>query len=234
MDFLFGKTNTSFLTSMATIPEHDWEDINHTETSVEDQFNPFAGRAATISLSGFGPLNPYGFNRFQKRKKKIERSKEGESKQESATEQWLRFSNCPIARSCRAVSQVLPLVVKPPSGVQFSCPKAVVAARSALAKTGFAKNLRPQPLPAKILAIGCLGTVVNVPLGAWREHTEKFSASWFVAAHAAVPVIGMLRKSVLMPKTAMAYTIAASMLGQIIGSRAERYRLEMVATKRNC
>ncbi|GFQ03435.1 hypothetical protein PHJA_002487300 [Phtheirospermum japonicum] len=137
-----------------------------------------------------------------------------------------------MAKSYRAVSHVLPLVakvLKPPSRVKLSCPPAVVAARNALAKTALAKNLRPQPLPRKILAIGCLGTVANIPLGAWREHTEKFSPSWFVAAHAALPVVGMLRKSVLMPKTAMAYTIAASMLGQMIGSRAERYRLEMVA-----
>lgn len=68
----------------------------------------------------------------------------------------------------------------------------------------------------------------NIPLGIWREHTEKFSPSWFVAVHAAVPFIGMLRKSVLMPKSAMAFTIAASILGQVIGSRAERYRLKMV------
>jgi hypothetical protein len=53
-----------------------------------------------------------------------------------------------------------------------------------------------------------------VPLGIWREHTHKFSAQWLAAVHAAVPFIGMLRKSVLMPKTAMALTIAASILGQ--------------------
>lgn len=65
----------------------------------------------------------------------------------------------------------------------------------------------------------------NVPLGIWREHTQKFSLSWFIAVHAAVPFIAMLRKSVLMPKTAMAFTIAASILGQVVGSRAERFRL---------
>jgi hypothetical protein len=36
----------------------------------------------------------------------------------------------------------------------------------------------------------------------------------------------MLRKSILMPKSAMALTIAASILGQTIGSRAERIRLK--------
>lgn len=148
--------------------------------------------------------------------------------------EWLQSGNCPIAKSYRAVSNVLPLVAKvfqPPPGMKYKCPQAIVAARAALARTAFAKNLRPQPLPAKVLVIGVLGMAANVPLGIWREHTEKFSPSWFAAIHAAVPFIGMLRKSVLMPKTAMAFTIAASALGQIIGSRAERYRLKAVAEK---
>lgn len=149
-------------------------------------------------------------------------------------EEWLKSGNCPIAKSYRAVSNVLPLVAKafkPPSGIKYQCPPAIVAARAAIARTAFAKNLRPQPLPAKILAIGVLGMAANVPLGVWREHTKKFSPSWFVAVHAAVPFIGMLRKSVLMPKTAMAFTIAASILGQVIGSRAERYRLKAIAAR---
>lgn len=130
------------------------------------------------------------------------------------------------------MSHVLPLVAKslqPPSGMKLRCPPAVVAARAALARTAFVKSLRPQPLPAKMLAIATLGMAANVPLGIWREHTKKFSPQWFIAVHAAVPFIAMLRKSVLMPKTAMALTIAASILGQTIGSRAERLRLKAEA-----
>lgn len=148
---------------------------------------------------------------------------------------WLQTGNCPIAKSYQAVSNVLPLVAKvlqPPPSMKFRCPPAIVAARAAIARTALAKNLRPQPLPAKILAIGLLGMAANVPLGIWREHTTKFSPSWFAAVHAAVPFIAMLRKSILMPKSAMAFTIAASVLGQVIGSRAERYRLKAVAAKK--
>lgn len=146
----------------------------------------------------------------------------------------MKTGNCPIAKSYRAVSRVVPLVAKvlqPPPGVKFECPRAIVVARAALARTALAKNLRPQPLPAKMLAIGVLGMAVNVPLGIWREHTKKFSPAWFAAVHAAVPFLGMLRKCVLMPKTAMAFTIGASILGQVIGSRAERYRLKAKAAK---
>lgn len=149
--------------------------------------------------------------------------------------EWLQSGQCPIAKSYRAVSGVLPLVAKvfqPPPGMKYKCPQAIVAARAALAKTAFAKNLRPQPLPSKVLVIGVLGMAANIPLGVWREHTEKFSPSWFAAVHAAVPFIAMLRKSVLMPKAAMALTIGASILGQVIGSRAERYRLKAVASRK--
>ncbi|XP_054788481.1 uncharacterized protein LOC129294280 [Prosopis cineraria] len=208
------------------------------------QFNPLAAKAATISLSSFGFGWPFSFDSFsekwnnQKRKSKSSRkepSSQDSSKHEAMSDEWLQTGNCPIAKSYRAVSNVLPLVAKvfqPPPGMKYKCPPAVVAARAALARTAFAKNLRPQSLPTKVLVIGMLGMAANVPLGVWREHTKKFSPSWFAAVHAAVPFIAMLRKSVLMPKSAMAFTIAASVLGQVIGSRAERYRLKAVAARK--
>lgn len=156
------------------------------------------------------------------------------SKHEALGHEWLETGNCPIAKSYRAVSGVLPLVaaaLQPPAGIKLKCPPAVVAARAALARTAFVKTLRPQPLTSKMLAIGALGMAANIPLGVWREHTQKFSLSWFVAVHAAVPFVAMLRKSVVMPKTAMALTIAASILGQVIGSRAERLRLKANSEK---
>ncbi|KAM7493775.1 hypothetical protein LguiB_028384 [Lonicera macranthoides] len=209
------------------------------------EFNPLAAKAATISLSSFGPGGPFSFDSFSKKwdklKKKSEPSKNrkpssqgGSSKHEALGNEWLETGNCPIAKSYRAVSGVLPLVasaLQPPPGMKFKCPPAVVAARAALARTALVKTLRPQPLPEKMLVIGVLGMAANVPLGIWREHTRKFSLSWFAAVHAAVPFIAMLRKSVVMPKTAMALTIAASVLGQVIGSRAERLRLKMKAER---
>ncbi|KAL7590559.1 hypothetical protein Lser_V15G36351 [Lactuca serriola] len=203
------------------------------------RFNPLAAKAATISLSGFG--GAFGFDAFnemfksQQRKhkpsNKKKSSKNKDSNHEAMGEEWLQNGNCPIAKSYRSVINILPIMakaLKPPSGINYRCPPVIVAARAALAKTAFAKNLRPQPLPEKVLVIGVMGMAANVPLGIWREHTKKFSPSWFAAVHAAVPFIAMLRKSVLMPKSAMAFTIAASVLGQVIGSRAERYRLKTI------
>ncbi|KAL8090465.1 uncharacterized protein LOC141697265 [Apium graveolens] len=222
-----------------------FEPVKLESESVQPQFNPLAAKAATISFSAFGPGGPFGFDGFSemwkkqkfnsKSSKKNSSSKGGGSKHEAVSNEWLQTGNCPMAKSYRAVSNVLPLVAKalqPPSGMNLKCPPVIVAARAAISRTALAKNLRPQPLPAKVLAIGALGMAANVPLGIWREHTEKFSPSWFVAVHAAVPFIGMLRKSILMPKAAMAFTIAASILGQVIGSRAERYRLKALEEKK--
>lgn len=218
------------------------------EAEPAPRFNPLATKAATISLSAFGLGGLFGFGSFNNNRKKQNKkpksnnkkeptSQKGQtSKHEALGNEWLESGQCPIAKSYRAVSHVLPLVastLQPPSGLKLKCPPAVVAARAALARTTLVKTLRPQPLSSKMLAIALLGMAVNVPLGIWREHTEKFSLAWFTAVHAAVPFIAMLRKSVLMPKTAMALTIGASVLGQVIGSRAERYRLKAVTDRDN-
>ncbi|KAF6146274.1 hypothetical protein GIB67_011746 [Kingdonia uniflora] len=213
----------------------EYEDL---ECKASLQFNPLAAKAATISLSGFGPGGPFSFDSFSEKWKKFnEKSKTskqkssqggGSSSHEAMGNEWLKTGNCPLAKSYQAVSRVLPLVAKvlqPPAGMKFKCPPAIIAARAALARTTLVKTLRPQPLPEKMLVIAMMGMAANVPLGIWREHTKKFSPSWFIAIHAAVPFIAMLRKSVVMPKTAMAVTIAASILGQVIGSRAERIRM---------
>ncbi|XP_054791910.1 uncharacterized protein LOC129297608 [Prosopis cineraria] len=243
----FGMAFKLFHGKDGIIPLSEKSDLHNDSTEPDPlpAFNPLAAKFATISLSSFGPGGMFSFDNFSekwKKQKKTEPSikretsslKGDSSKHEALGNEWLETGNCPIAKSYRAVSHVLPLVasaIRPPPGMKIRCPPAVVAARAALARTALVKNLRPQPLPAKMLAIAALGMAVNVPLGIWKEHTKKFSLSWFAAVHAAVPFIAMLRKSVLMPKSAMALTIAASILGQVLGSRAERIRLKAISER---
>jgi hypothetical protein len=108
---------------------------------------------------------------------------------------------------------------------KFICPPPIVAARAALAKTAAVQTLRPQALPVKLVAVAAVVAGINLPCGAVREHFEKFSVGWFVAVHATIPFVAMLRKAVIMPKYAMLVTIAAAVIGQIVGSRIERMRL---------
>ncbi|KAI3508661.1 hypothetical protein L1887_23670 [Cichorium endivia] len=83
--------------------------------------------------------------------------KSGDSNHEAKCEEWLKSWNCPMAKSYRAVRNVLPLAAKafkPSSDIKDKCPTAIVTAQAALARTAIAKNLGPQPLPTKILVIG--------------------------------------------------------------------------------
>uniref|UniRef100_A0A0D9XMZ3 Uncharacterized protein n=1 Tax=Leersia perrieri TaxID=77586 RepID=A0A0D9XMZ3_9ORYZ len=222
------------------LSEGSFERIEKPLPKPNPEFNPLAAKAASISISAFGGFFSFGDfsnkrnkkNGNQKKPNNLPQNGSQPNNHEALSNEWLEMGQCPLAKSYRALSGVVPLVAKmmtPPAGMKLRCPPAIVAARAALSRTAFAKELRPQPLPTKILVIALLGMAANVPLGIWREHTEKFSVQWFAAVHAAVPFIGMLRKSVLMPKTAMALTIAASVLGQTIGSRAERIRLKRAA-----
>ena len=63
--------------------------------------------------------------------------------------------------------------------------------------------------------------VVNLPFGYWREGVRKFSLVWFVAVHAAVPLIigfrvlfGIPFEWALLPFAVLAY-----FAGQTIGAR---------------
>ncbi|KAF5839233.1 hypothetical protein DUNSADRAFT_1267 [Dunaliella salina] len=105
------------------------------------------------------------------------------------------------------------------------CPAPIIKARAMLASTEPVRLLRPQGLPAKLAAVGTTSMAVNVPCGMWREHCEKFSGHWFLAVHASIPFIAMLRKAVIMPKYAILFSIATAIAGQTIGSRMERRRV---------
>lgn len=219
-----------------------------------------AAPMATIGLSAFGGGGgPFGFDAFREgmeaRRERKRREAEEKQRQEQQQERqqreseqsrevknephealgddWLATGNCPIARSYRAFNRVVPAIAaawKPPPGVKYVCPPAIVAMRAAVAKHPFMQKLRPQALPIRVLAIGTMGLFLNIPLGAWREHYEKFSPQWILIVHASVPFVAILRKAALMPKYAMAFTIAASIVGQTVGSRSERKCLRSAAS----
>lgn len=66
--------------------------------------------------------------------------------------------------------------------------------------------------------------VLNVPFGDLRRHTEKFSFAWFLAVHAAVPLVIALRKTpyfAIVPKrAALPWSLSGAVVGQLLGARA--------------
>lgn len=78
------------------------------------------------------------------------------------------------------------------------------------------------PMALKILLVSILCFLVNIPLGAWRERTKKFSLQWIVAIHASIPLIIALRIGLHLHLVAIPINIAAAILGQVVGARSEK------------
>lgn len=82
------------------------------------------------------------------------------------------------------------------------------------------------PVFAETLLLVAFAFVVNLPFGYWREGTAKFSPAWFVAVHAAVPLIIGLRYALDLEWRlgALPFTVAAYFAGQALGARWRRRR----------
>ncbi|KAK9868244.1 hypothetical protein WJX84_007813 [Apatococcus fuscideae] len=114
---------------------------------------------------------------------------------------------------------------------ELACPPAIVAARAFVAALPPVRELRPKALHVKMASIALVAAAANVPFGAWREHFDKFSLGWFVAVHATIPFIALLRKGVVMPRWAILLTITGAIAGQTVGSRLERRRLAALSSE---
>ncbi|WPT12223.1 hypothetical protein PSENEW3n2_00003881 [Picochlorum sp. SENEW3] len=108
---------------------------------------------------------------------------------------------------------------------QLQCPPAIVAMRAAVARMKAVRQLKPQALPIRALALSSVAISFNLPCGMLREHTKKFSPGWILAVHATVPFVAMLRKAVMMPTWGLGLTVVGSIIGQQIGSSIEKKRL---------
>ncbi|ODQ55541.1 hypothetical protein SAICODRAFT_186793 [Saitoella complicata NRRL Y-17804] len=86
------------------------------------------------------------------------------------------------------------------------------------------------PLPLKPLCTGLTASfLLNLPFGHIRSHyTDKFTVPWFLAIHAPVPLVVMIRKK-LMSEVAvkrlggrwvvLGMSLAAGVGGQLIGGK---------------
>jgi hypothetical protein len=75
------------------------------------------------------------------------------------------------------------------------------------------------------LLAAAAGTVaVNVPFGWIREGTRKLSVRWFIAVHAAVPLVILIRLStgVALGWRTLPVLVFAYFLGQTLGARLRR------------
>ena len=82
----------------------------------------------------------------------------------------------------------------------------------------------------RLIAVSLATLLINIPMGYWRESVSKFSPAWFVAVHAAVPLVVLMRHK---SHIGFAWWTYPPMLicyfgGQFIGSRYRRRKMAAI------
>jgi hypothetical protein len=71
----------------------------------------------------------------------------------------------------------------------------------------------------EIIVTAALAFFLNVPLGLWRVRCRRYSAEWFAAIHASIPVIVGLRIAFEVPWAWAPLFVSLAVAGQWIGGR---------------
>jgi hypothetical protein len=81
-------------------------------------------------------------------------------------------------------------------------------------------------LAIKLTVVALATFLINIPFGYWRESVRKFSPAWFVAVHAAVPLVVLMRHQSHLGFAWYTYPpmILCYFGGQFVGSRLKRRR----------
>jgi hypothetical protein len=72
-----------------------------------------------------------------------------------------------------------------------------------------------------VILFGLFEFLLNIPFGAWRVKTRKFSIPWFMAIHSAVPIIILARilTGVEYEWTTLPFYLICYGLGQYVGGK---------------
>ncbi|MDR2104262.1 MAG: hypothetical protein LBP51_00740 [Deferribacteraceae bacterium] len=70
-------------------------------------------------------------------------------------------------------------------------------------------------------ALCILSFAANIPLGYWRKRVKKFSIQWFIAVHAAVPLIIAMRLFFGVSNWFIPLFIALAVAGQLLGGKVQ-------------
>ncbi len=79
-------------------------------------------------------------------------------------------------------------------------------------------------MPDKSLLIALATLMITIPCGYWRESVKRFSLQWFIAVHAAVPLVIIMRRlaEVEWRGVTIAFLVLCYFAGQLIGARLRR------------
>jgi len=63
---------------------------------------------------------------------------------------------------------------------------------------------------------------INLPFGAWRQRTKRFTIPWFLAIHLPIPFIVLFRIYLGFSYILIPVLVLAALGGQIIGGKIKR------------
>jgi hypothetical protein len=72
---------------------------------------------------------------------------------------------------------------------------------------------------ASAYILTALAFALNLPLGAWRTHHERFSVLWFLAIHVPIPLVIVLRLASGQGWRLIPVLVIAAVAGQLVGAR---------------
>ncbi len=67
-------------------------------------------------------------------------------------------------------------------------------------------------------AVALVALALNLPFGAWRSATRRFSKLWFLAVHLPVPVVLLARVATDLSARLIPVLVVAAVAGQVLGS----------------
>jgi len=78
----------------------------------------------------------------------------------------------------------------------------------------------------KLILIGFIVLLFNIPFGYWRENVKKFSLQWALAIHIPIPFIVLLRiySGIGFQFITYPVMIGVFFMGQLLGARIYRLR----------
>ncbi len=74
-------------------------------------------------------------------------------------------------------------------------------------------------LPLRITILVLTAFLLNIPFGAWRARTRKFSVAWAVAIHGPIPMIIPIRLLLDLSYWYIIGSVIFALAGQIVGGK---------------
>ncbi|CAI9302605.1 unnamed protein product [Lactuca saligna] len=193
-------------------------------------YHPLVAKTATISFLNVRGTSNLGFDATF-----IKPHKHKQNSFQSGCGDYykIKHGNCQMTRSYRKVASIVANLE------EYKCVKEVVMRNQSefqqklmiwaeykcvsAIMTAIARNMISQHNLQEMLAIAGMTMSINFTLILGREPilTREFPPLWFKVLTATIPILPVLLNFLLIPKTTtIAYTIAASFLGQALGYMA--------------